>query len=80
MAVRLRAFDPVVAVQLGLFLLGELAVGLDVGRVLDRALAERDDEVPSRSAASASGTNVRFVPNKPVLTRAHSGSSVSASR
>jgi hypothetical protein len=77
---RLAVADPVVRVECGLVVLGELAVGFIRGASLTCELSYGTRSVSPSSAASWSGTKLDLVPNIPVLTSAHSGSPVCASR
>ena len=77
---RPRLLEAVVAVELGLLVLGELAAGSTCGASLTRAFVSATRSAPSSSVAPASGTNVCLAPNSPVCTSAHSGSPESASR
>jgi len=78
--VRLCVLEAVVAVQRGLLVLRELAVGLALGASLSCSFVYGSCTPSSDRVASASGAKLTFVPNMPVLIAAHSGSPLSRSR
>jgi len=63
-----------------LLLGGQVAVGLDLGGVVDLVLAVGIRTSSPVADASRSGAKLTFVPKRPVLMAAHSGSPLARSR